>query len=489
MAGVPTYNPGAVSNYASQLIDYGQKAALSTTFKAFVSLANNQTLTVYESVAGVPTAVTFEAKFADYARGTITCVAKASLLNNETFTINDGVNPAVVFEFQVDGSFTPTGGAVYVVDVQTATTAIEVAEIVADAINTVANLAVTATFNSTVTVALVNDAYGAYNAAITDTVVAAGFTHTGMTGGSAWTPAGGAVVVMDFVGDTTLADVIADTVSILNARPNRAYLWVATAGGLTAASLNYGSTWSRATSGTMTTANAITTYGADPIADPNYPNTNLSLSALGDIITHDGTTPVVRHAPATFGVMTNGPSGVVEKSLTTLGDEASGVVGVGGATSITATGLACDTKGGFKLWIDGTTAFGSGTLTITVNGSAPTLLGHLTRGYTTGDATNDGGSQVIEAASNTLGHGSEGGNWFRLEITFERPESTIPGRRRFVAVFHYLQTAGTTAIRKKVFDFTITENGTKSEITSMGISSSQTNDFQAGSAWRLKRIP
>ena len=41
------------------------------------------------------------------ATGTITCVAGVSLVDGETFTINDGVNAAVVFEFDSNGIVTP----------------------------------------------------------------------------------------------------------------------------------------------------------------------------------------------------------------------------------------------------------------------------------------------------------------------------------------------------------------------------------------------
>jgi phage tail sheath gpL-like len=64
--------------------------------------------------------------------GTITCVAKASLADTDYMTINDGINAAVLYEFDTVGDG-GTGGRV-IVNVSAATTAADVAVLLKAAI-------------------------------------------------------------------------------------------------------------------------------------------------------------------------------------------------------------------------------------------------------------------------------------------------------------------------------------------------------------------
>ena len=179
----------------------------SITAVARTQLLNNQTFTIND---GANSAVVFEFKATPnvYATGSITAVAKASLLDNQTFTINDGVNTAVVFEFKVTGGYVRTGTDT-TVDVSGATDAASVAAIIRTAINGVTTaLAVTAGTVVGAVVPLTNDAYGAYNTAITETVVNAGFVCTGMTGGVSFV-ATGADVTVDVSTATDAASVAA----------------------------------------------------------------------------------------------------------------------------------------------------------------------------------------------------------------------------------------------------------------------------------------
>jgi len=159
------------------------------------------------SVVGTDITVRVATTAAVAATGTLTVVAKASLLDNETFTLTDGANAATVFEYQVTGGFSPTGGGVVVINVTTDTTDAEVALRTRTAINgVVGGLAITAAAPTGAVIPLTNDATGtAGNVAITDTVVNAGFTHTGMSGGSA----GGAVAATE-TGTSIAASVNAD---------------------------------------------------------------------------------------------------------------------------------------------------------------------------------------------------------------------------------------------------------------------------------------
>ncbi len=122
------------------------------------------------------------------ATGTITTVPAADLLDNETFSITDAPNPALVFAFNVTGAgYVAVPGEVEV-DVTAALTADDVRDAVISAINGAthpATFRVTAADGGAATVDVENVAAGtAGNVAITDTVADAGFTHTGMAGGT-----------------------------------------------------------------------------------------------------------------------------------------------------------------------------------------------------------------------------------------------------------------------------------------------------------------
>ena len=116
------------------------------------------------------------------ATGTITTIVQANLLDNETFTISDGTT-STVFAFHVTGAYAPVVGEVEV-DVTAAVTANDVRDAIITAVQGVASFFVTATSGGASTVTLTNDNVGtAGNVVVTDTVVDAGFTHTGMAGG------------------------------------------------------------------------------------------------------------------------------------------------------------------------------------------------------------------------------------------------------------------------------------------------------------------
>jgi hypothetical protein len=173
--------------------------------------------------------------------------------NNETFTVNDGTNPATVFEFKVDSSFVATGGGVEVVDVSADTTADQVAARARTAINSVvAGLTVTALAPSGAVMVLRNDAIGtAGNASNAETVANAGFSLTNMTGGAAgvdnsetftvrttvfefkvdssFSAAGGGVLVVDLTGGTTAAQ----TATAMRTAINTAAIGVTAAGSTT----------------------------------------------------------------------------------------------------------------------------------------------------------------------------------------------------------------------------------------------------------------
>lgn len=129
------------------------------------------------------------------ATGSMTTVTGANLVDTETFTLDDGVNPPVVFEFDSGGGITGdvavtfTGGD----------TADQVRDAVIAAVDGVgATLLIDASDGGAATVTFTADRQGtAANQTITETVAATGFAVTGMTGG-----AGDLVVLNDAAGET-----------------------------------------------------------------------------------------------------------------------------------------------------------------------------------------------------------------------------------------------------------------------------------------------
>jgi len=140
------------------------------------------------------------------ASGQIVAVAKANLIDTETFTLDDGVNAAQEFEFDVDGGGISGGGVQ--VDVSGDTSAIDVATRMVSAINGVgAGLALTASNagGTSATVTIVNDTPGTHGNVTTwaETVADAGFVITQPTTGA------GDVVVLSVAGSETPAETAA----------------------------------------------------------------------------------------------------------------------------------------------------------------------------------------------------------------------------------------------------------------------------------------
>jgi hypothetical protein len=122
------------------------------------------------------------------ATGSITAVPVASLVDGETFVIDDGINPAVTFEFDNNGSVVETA-TLRQVDISAITTDAEVATAIYNAITNAPTLNITAVAPATNTVGLTNDVVGVVgNVAITETVLDGGFTVAGMSGGQDDTP-------------------------------------------------------------------------------------------------------------------------------------------------------------------------------------------------------------------------------------------------------------------------------------------------------------
>jgi cysteine-rich repeat protein len=120
------------------------------------------------------------------ASGAINPGGAANLVDGETFTLNDGVNAAVVFEFD-EAPGDGVAGTNIAVPFTAADTATELQTAIVTAINGVTTaLAIAASNGTAPVVNLLNDANGAHgNTTIGDTVADAGFTVTNFTGGVA----------------------------------------------------------------------------------------------------------------------------------------------------------------------------------------------------------------------------------------------------------------------------------------------------------------
>ena len=121
-----------------------------------------------------------------YATGTITVVAKANLIDGEEFVLDDGVNTAITFEYDVAGDGVTPGDTA--IDVSTLTTATEVRDATIAAIQAeidAGNLNMTVVASAADELTLTNTLPGTRgNVAITETVADGGFAVTGMSGGT-----------------------------------------------------------------------------------------------------------------------------------------------------------------------------------------------------------------------------------------------------------------------------------------------------------------
>jgi hypothetical protein len=119
------------------------------------------------------------------ATGSITTVVGSLLVDGETFTLDDGVNPPVVFEFDNNSIITPGNVPVVFTALDTAD---QVRNFIVFAVNG-STVGITASIGGSGLVDLVNDLPGlGGNVTITETVANAGFLVTGMSGGTLTIP-------------------------------------------------------------------------------------------------------------------------------------------------------------------------------------------------------------------------------------------------------------------------------------------------------------
>lgn len=114
------------------------------------------------------------------ATGSITTIDPGDILEGETFTLNDGINPAVIFEFDTDAS---VSGSNVAVDISAAADSDDVKDAIITAV-TGATIDITASDGGTGIVNLENDFEGFLgNQTITENVANLSFEVSGMSGG------------------------------------------------------------------------------------------------------------------------------------------------------------------------------------------------------------------------------------------------------------------------------------------------------------------
>lgn len=124
-------------------------------------------------------------KITSAATGSITTVVGSLLVDGETFTLDDGINPPVVFEFDNNSIITPGNVPVVFTALDTAD---QVRNFIVFAVNG-STVGITASIGGSGLVDLVNDLPGlGGNVTITETVANAGFLVTGMSGGTLTIP-------------------------------------------------------------------------------------------------------------------------------------------------------------------------------------------------------------------------------------------------------------------------------------------------------------
>ncbi len=178
------------ANDAGLLDDFD---ALSSEAATFDSLGTSEDFEDFEErwnlpeVAGPPFNEASEFNSGEHATGSITTVAVELINDGETFTLDDGINTAIVFELNRVGGFTPGNVPIQLAGL---TLAGEMRDAIIAAVNNPviagapAPLLITASSGGSASVQLVHDVEGPIgNVAITENVTEPTFVVSGMSGG------------------------------------------------------------------------------------------------------------------------------------------------------------------------------------------------------------------------------------------------------------------------------------------------------------------
>jgi Ca2+-binding RTX toxin-like protein len=343
---------------------------------AKASLLNNEAFVLND---GTQAATTFRFKTAAdaSASSTLTTVAVANLVDNDNFTLDDGTNPATTFDYDVSGTATIPGGHVRI-NVSGDTTADDVAVTTRAAINGVAGtLAITAGVPVSNVITLTTDASSTLSTTPTNNVADGGFSITAFSGGSLYT-AGGATMV-DVTGATTAAQVAAVVNTAING----------VAGGLliTAANTPGSNLVALINDSTGTAGNVAIT---ETVVNAGFTVTGMSGGTAG-VSANDGeATELDDVGPDIENVIGGSAGDSIDASLSTLSTHV--LQGMGGDDVLTGSSLADTLWGG-----PGNDTLTGGTGVDILNGGDgnDTLIGG------TGDDTIDGGGLNCAAGTST----------------------------------------------------------------------------------------
>jgi len=183
---------------------YDDVATVNTKKRGLTELNTDlDDLEEHRILCGVQKLESITVPAAVYATGSITTIADSLLVDGESFTIDDGVNPAVTFEFDNNSSVVETNTLRQVV-ITGSLTADDVRDAIITAIGNAPALYVTASNGGAATVTLTADRAGTHaNNAVTETVTNVGFSVSGLSGGA------GDVVVLSATASETPSDVAA----------------------------------------------------------------------------------------------------------------------------------------------------------------------------------------------------------------------------------------------------------------------------------------
>jgi hypothetical protein len=230
--GVQYYDTGDTADYSVRTnpltITLGDDAIAippkgQITAVKFASLADNDSFTVSDGTT--TTVFEYEASASPLAHvdatGSIKVLAPGSMHDGDGFVLNDGVNAAVTFEYNViGGAYTPVHGATAIIDISAATTAIDVADLTYAVIVVSGPVGIAATDPSSLTDTIILTNASAHPGSVLNQAITqygSDLTIVGMSGGAGPTAGRTGISVVGLTDATSVA--VATAAAITTAYP------------------------------------------------------------------------------------------------------------------------------------------------------------------------------------------------------------------------------------------------------------------------------